>query len=135
MNTFHDYKQPNSFEELKKAIAFNIKDARMSKGLSQKQLADSITGCGQSVIGRIESEGSNITLSTLFKISKALDVDIERLVTFDHTGYPLDLTPENWDQKDENGMPRWCNALLKEGGNPSFILGVGNLLTFIKNKK
>ena len=48
-------------------ICFNIKKARVSAGITQLELAKKINK-KRNVISRIESEGGNITLKTLFDI-------------------------------------------------------------------
>jgi transcriptional regulator with XRE-family HTH domain len=48
-------------------ICLNIKKARIQAGISQKELAERINR-KRNAISRIESEGGNITLKTLFDI-------------------------------------------------------------------
>lgn len=71
----------NSLEKRKVLIriGLNIKHIRQSKNISQKQLA---YHCDfeKSNMSRIEAGRSNVTIFTLYKISKALDVDLFRLV-------------------------------------------------------
>ena len=62
-----------------KNIAFNIKVERMRLGLTQFQLAEMIN-VHEKYIGLIESGKQNITIKTLIKLSKALNVDITKLV-------------------------------------------------------
>jgi len=50
-----------------------IKDARIRKGLSQKELA-AIAGMKQPDISRIEEGAKNVTLKTLFFLCKVLDI-------------------------------------------------------------
>lgn len=47
-------------------------DARLKKGLTQKQLAEKI-GTKQSAIARVESGDANISIAFLEKVTKALD--------------------------------------------------------------
>lgn len=56
-------------------IALGVFEARTKKGMSQSELAKKM-GTKQSVISRLESRGSNPTMSLLIKISKALDIPI-----------------------------------------------------------
>lgn len=56
-------------------IALGVFEARTKRGLSQAELAKKM-GTKQSVISRLESRGSNPTMSLLIKISKALDIPI-----------------------------------------------------------
>jgi transcriptional regulator with XRE-family HTH domain len=65
--------------ELAKTIGNRIKSIRISKGISQQQLA---ADCNfeKSNISRIEAGRTNITVYTLFVISKALNVSIQELL-------------------------------------------------------
>lgn len=60
-------------------IGKNIKDLRMSKGVSQVELA---YRCNfeKTNLCRIESGNNNPTVKTLFKISKALKVSVQDLL-------------------------------------------------------
>lgn len=66
-------------QEILKKIAFNIKIERMRKNLTQFKFAEMIN-VREKYIGQVESGRQNITLKTLIKISKALDVDLKKLV-------------------------------------------------------
>ncbi len=66
-------------QEILKKIAFNIKIERMRKNLTQFKFAEMIN-VHEKYIGQVESGRQNITLKTLIKISKALDVDLKKLV-------------------------------------------------------
>lgn len=65
--------------ELAKTIGNRIKSIRISKGISQQQLA---ADCNfeKSNMSRIEAGRTNITVYTLFVISKALNVSIQELL-------------------------------------------------------
>ncbi|MGN0030574.1 MAG: helix-turn-helix domain-containing protein [Candidatus Gastranaerophilaceae bacterium] len=65
--------------EILKKIAFNIKVERMRIGLTQFQLAEMID-VHEKYIGRVESGRQNMTLKTLIKLSKALNVDLVKLL-------------------------------------------------------
>lgn len=54
-------------------IGKTIKEARIQKGLSQKELS-SIVGVRQPDISKIEEGKKNITLKTLFALSRALNI-------------------------------------------------------------
>lgn len=56
-------------------VALMVKDARLSAGLSQKQLAE-LTGIDQADISKIESGAANPSLTTLDRIAKALDNEL-----------------------------------------------------------
>jgi transcriptional regulator with XRE-family HTH domain len=53
----------------------NLRQIRKNKGLSQEQLA-SDANLHRTYIGMIERAEKNITLLNIYKISKALDIDI-----------------------------------------------------------
>ncbi len=67
-------------EELKMMIGNNIKKYRKMRGLTQEELA-SLIGCTTPLIGALESTKMCQGISTffLYKISKALDVSIDKL--------------------------------------------------------
>ena len=65
--------------EILKKIAFNIKVERMRKNMTQFKLAEMIS-VHEKYVGLVESGRQNITLKTLIKISKALDVSLTKLV-------------------------------------------------------
>lgn len=71
-------------EELLKAIGLRIKNTRVSKAISQQELA---AACNfeKSNMSRIESGGSNITIYTLQKIASALNVRLTDLVDVSST--------------------------------------------------
>lgn len=66
-------------EEIIKLIAFNIKVERMRHNLTQFQLAEMIE-VHEKYIGKIESGKQNITIRTLIKLSKALNVDLDKFM-------------------------------------------------------
>ncbi len=53
-----------------------LKKAREAKGLSQRELG-SRTGVPQSHISKIENGGTDIRLSSLIEIARALDLDLK----------------------------------------------------------
>ncbi len=65
--------------EYLKIIGLNIKQIRVSKGISQQKLA---ADCNfeKSNMSRIESGNTNPTIYTLYNISVALGVDIKELL-------------------------------------------------------
>ena len=62
------------------SIGQNIKNARKSKGLSQKQLGK-LLGVSQAAIGQFENEKSTPKIETIKKIATALDVPVSELVS------------------------------------------------------
>lgn len=65
------------------AVIRAIIKARVSKGVTQKDLAEKI-GTKQSVISRLESGKANPTLAFLKKLAKALDTRLEIHFTSAH---------------------------------------------------
>ena len=65
-------------------IGLKIAYYRKLKSLTQEQLAEKL-GCGVSFIGQIEAPNiyKAISLDTLFKIAKALEISPYRLLYFD----------------------------------------------------
>ncbi|BBE17855.1 hypothetical protein AQPE_2014 [Aquipluma nitroreducens] len=68
----------NSDQILKK-IGSRIKEIREAKGVSQQDLA-SICNFEKANMSRIEAGRTNFTISTLYKISHALEITISELV-------------------------------------------------------
>lgn len=68
----------NSDQILKK-IGSRIKEIRELKGISQQDLA-STCNFEKANMSRIESGRTNFTISTLYKISQALEITISELV-------------------------------------------------------
>lgn len=64
-----------------KALGERIRNVRMSKNLSQEDLAG-IAEIALSQVGRIERGETNPTISTLYLISKSLDVPLKDLLNF-----------------------------------------------------
>ncbi len=74
----------DEFREYYKMIGLKVAYYRKRKGLTQEQLAESM-GVGTSFIGQIEAVNiaKAISLDTLFRISKALDIPPYKLLDFD----------------------------------------------------
>jgi transcriptional regulator with XRE-family HTH domain len=64
-----------------KAVGSRVREFRIQKGISQEDLANE-ADIPLSQIGRIERGENNPTVSTLFVIAKALDVELKALVDF-----------------------------------------------------
>lgn len=69
----------NEFLELYINVGKKIKKLRAEKGMSQQELAYQCN-FEKSNVSRIEAGKTNITLKTLYLISKALSVSIKELV-------------------------------------------------------
>jgi transcriptional regulator with XRE-family HTH domain len=65
--------------DVQKIVGTNIKNIRESKKLSQEKLAD-LSNLDRTYIFSIEKGRRNISIKVLFKIAKALDVSILKLV-------------------------------------------------------
>jgi DNA-binding XRE family transcriptional regulator len=66
-------------KNLAKNFGTNLRKIRDARNLSQEQLAE-LCGVHRTFIGRIERGETNITLLTLFKVAKALEVSPELLI-------------------------------------------------------
>lgn len=69
-------------EEIQKIVGNRIRLLRESKGISQQVLA-AICNFEKGNMSRIEAGRTNPTLSTLYKISQALEIKITDLVDFE----------------------------------------------------
>ena len=65
----------------KKHFGLKVKEIRESKELSQLDLASEIN-VEKTSISRIENGRTNVTLITIAKLSKALEVEIKELLNF-----------------------------------------------------
>ena len=74
----------DEFREYYKLIGLKVAYYRKKKGLTQEQLAEQM-GVGTSFIGQIEAVNiaKAISLDTLFRISKVLEVPPHRFLDFD----------------------------------------------------
>lgn len=68
-------------EEGWKLLGERIRKVRKEKKMSQEDLADA-SGLGLSQIGRMERGVINATLSSVFAISRALEIEVSALFTF-----------------------------------------------------
>lgn len=83
-------KMSNSF---KLDFGKKLKELRQSKGLTQEELYFKST-VSRSHIGMIEKGKRDITLSAIFKLSRALNTDLKTLFDFDY------LEKYEFDNKD-----------------------------------
>jgi transcriptional regulator with XRE-family HTH domain len=72
----------------------NIRQIRKNKGMSIQQIRD-ITGLSKSTISEIENDISNPTISTLTKISHALNVSLDKLLVSESANLE---TIKAWDK-------------------------------------
>ena len=71
---------PVTQEELQKLIGKNIRDIREQKSMSAQELAHTCN-FEKSNMSRLESGNTNPTIWTLYKISQALEVPLEEIVS------------------------------------------------------
>ncbi len=69
----------DKFLNIYKTVGKNLRDKRKEKNLSQQQLADLAGKIDRSKISDIENGKEDFLFSTLLKICKALDIDIEQI--------------------------------------------------------
>ncbi len=68
-----------NISQLQQKIGNRIRDLRESKGISQQNLA-AICNFEKANLSRIEAGRTNPTISTLYKISQALEISIAEIV-------------------------------------------------------
>ncbi len=68
--------------EFKIKIGLNIKSIRARRAFNQNELAD-FSQLSRDSISKIERGEQNFTVSSIFAIAKALDVDILKLLNFE----------------------------------------------------
>ena len=65
--------------EVMKALGRRLRDLRISRGLSQKRLAE-LSDVQISQIGRVERGEINATISTIHALANGLDVSVVELI-------------------------------------------------------
>lgn len=77
--------------EFRENLGINIKNIRINKGFTQEKLALE-SSISRSHIAMIEAGKRDITVSALFKISRALNVDLKQIFSFDNVEiYKFDI--------------------------------------------
>ena len=77
--------------DFKKALGENLRKIRTEKGLTQEYISLE-SGISRSHIAMIEAGKRDVTISTLFKISRALNVTINKNFEFDNINiYKFDI--------------------------------------------
>lgn len=66
-------------DPVRDAVAFNLRSARLAKGLSLRELAER-TGSSKALISQIENSQANPTIDVLVRISSALNLTITDLI-------------------------------------------------------
>ena len=72
--------QQTKTEEVLSQIGSSIRALRKEKGWNQEKLAE-MSGINDKEVSHIEQGRRNITIDTLVKISKALEVNIESIIS------------------------------------------------------
>jgi UDP-N-acetylglucosamine 1-carboxyvinyltransferase len=62
-------------EQLKKQISQLIREARIERGLTQRELGEKI-GVSESAVNRYESGNLNMSTEVLYKIAEAMNLDL-----------------------------------------------------------
>ena len=65
----------HSFDALKKLLASNLRELRASRGLTQEKAAEA-TGLNWRHWQKLEAGEVNVTLSTLSKICRGLEIEV-----------------------------------------------------------
>lgn len=77
--------------DFKTALGENLRKIRTEKGLTQEYISLE-SGISRSHIAMIEAGKRDVTISTLFKISRALNVTINKIFEFDNINiYKFDI--------------------------------------------
>lgn len=77
--------------DFRKDFGKNLRKIRLEKGLTQEQIYFK-SGVSRSHLAMIETGRRDVTLSALFKISRALEVELKDLFDFDSIDkYPFDV--------------------------------------------
>jgi transcriptional regulator with XRE-family HTH domain len=66
-------------ETIQQRFGERVREVRRSKGISQEALAEK-AGLSPAYFGRVERGGPNVTLKTIYKIARALDVPAKKLM-------------------------------------------------------
>lgn len=80
--------ESNKIESYKKEFGANLKKIRESKKMTQLDLATAMNDLSsdsfieKTTISRIENARTNVTLSTMIKLSIALEIEIKMLLDF-----------------------------------------------------
>ncbi|NPV76669.1 MAG: helix-turn-helix domain-containing protein [Anaerolineae bacterium] len=100
----------------------NIRKHRKVKGLSQKETAK-MAGITASLLSQIENNKTNISLSTLEKIAKALDVSMASFIS----GLPVKKDPvskrSSREEKGPRALPQQAyHPVTRRGNRPTIFL-------------
>ncbi len=74
---------PEEKNECKRQFGINVRRIRIEKGYSQLELSALLDKGGNTLLSRIENGKANVTLMTVYMLSKALNVEIKELFDFE----------------------------------------------------
>lgn len=113
-----------------------IKELRIHKGLTQKQLGELCGGMADSAIRRYESGRANPKLATLKKIADALEVTIDILLGDNWSLYLPEFLKENSDNKENIYTQKASNAYFSDDEYTELELDEIKLFAeFIKSRR
>ena len=113
-----------------------IKELRIHKGLTQKQLGELCGGMADSAIRRYESGRANPKLGTLKKIADALEVTIDILLGDNWSLYFPEFLKENSDNKENIYTQKVRNAYFSDDEYTELELDEIKLFAeFIKSRR
>lgn len=90
--TYNSYKM--GIKEIRKTVGKQIRKIRKNKGLTQEKLGERADLCYK-FLGEVERGNSNISLDSLVKISKALEIEIGDLFKSSEDFMLSKLSPED----------------------------------------
>lgn len=77
----HDLQGLQDLQDLQDLLGVNIRAERQRLGWTLEDLTDR-TGISFTYLSRVENGKKNISLSTLYKISRALNINVDQLFKF-----------------------------------------------------
>lgn len=80
--TFREVMRNRTLEEVRTALALNLRTIRLSKGIAQERLALD-AGVDRTVVSKIERAVTNPSLEVLLKLANHLDVEISDFFKID----------------------------------------------------
>lgn len=80
--TFREVMRNRTLEEVRAALALNLRTIRLSRGVAQERLALD-AGVDRTVVSKIERAVTNPSLEVLLKLANHLDVEISDFFKID----------------------------------------------------
>lgn len=121
---------------VQRMVGERITECRKKKGVKQAELAD-ILGKSLTTVQRYESGEIDLSISTLIKISKALDVSLFYLLSyqptlFDYLSPTVQTILERWEKQSDNELRTMTAAELMNCTESDLLLI--KLITELKTK-